>query len=421
MQNVERTVLANGVTVIAIANPVADIVAGRLFLQQAGQRVERPQQAGISHLVTTLLAKGTTTASAAEIADRVESMGASLGADAASDYLQLGFKTVSADFDALLKLVGDMLRSPTFPQREVDLERSLTLQGIRAELEQPFNVALRQLRAVMYDEHPYGLPLLGREETVSALTQADLRAYHQRYFRPDRLVISLAGNITAARAVEAVEAIFGDWRVPELPPEIPQFAEPVAAPQRRARPQPTQQAIVMLGYFAGSVTSADYAALKLLNVYLGNGLSSRLFVELREKRGLAYDVSAFYPTRLETSQFVTYIGTAPENATIACDGLRQEVDRLRAAPLSQEEWQVASNKLLGQYALGKQSNAQVAQLYGWYETLGLGLEFDGEFQARVAAVTAEEAWQAACHYFAGEPYISLVGPPEAISRGETAP
>jgi predicted Zn-dependent peptidase len=159
---------------------------------------------------------------------------------------------------------------------------------------------------------------------------------------------------------------------------------------------------------------SDYAALKLLNTYLGNGLSSRLFVELREKRGLAYDVSAFYPTRVETSQFVTYIGTAPQNTEIALDGLKFEVDRLTDCLLDDEELDTAKSKLLGQYALGKQTNAQIAQILGWYEAIGLGTGFDAAFPAAIEAVTAESARETARRYFR-DPYVAVVGPEAAIA------
>ena len=109
--------------------------------------------------------------------------------------------------------------------------------------------------------------------------------------------------------------------------------------------QDSQQAIVILGYLTGTVEDDDFFALKLLSTYLGNGLSSRLFVELREKQGLAYDVSAFFPTRLNQSQFVTYIGTAPKNTAIALQGLHKETKRLVDAPLSEAELQIAKNKL----------------------------------------------------------------------------
>jgi zinc protease len=160
-------------------------------------------------------------------------------------------------------------------------------------------------------------------------------------------------------------------------------------------------------------TIEDYAALKLLNSYLGNGLSSRLFVELREKRGLAYEVSAFYPTRLDPAQFVVYMGTAPENTDIALEGLQMEVDRLKEHSLDSEELQAAKNKVLGQYALGKQTNAQIAQIFGWYETLRLGIEFDLHFQEQIAAVTAELAQNVALQYLV-EPYVSVVGPAAAV-------
>jgi predicted Zn-dependent peptidase len=169
----------------------------------------------------------------------------------------------------------------------------------------------------------------------------------------------------------------------------------------------------MLGYLSPSVKQEDYATLKLLSTYLGNGLSSRLFVELREKRGLAYDVSAFYPTRLDTSQFVIYMGTAPENTKVALEGLRYEAERLCSSELSSEELQAAKNKLLGQYALSKQTNAEIAQLYGWYETLGLGIEYDAQFQEAVAHITPEQAQAAAARYLQ-DPYTSLVGPAEVM-------
>jgi predicted Zn-dependent peptidase len=164
----------------------------------------------------------------------------------------------------------------------------------------------------------------------------------------------------------------------------------------------------MLGYLGCEVKHPDYAGLKLISTYLGNGLSSRLFVELREKMGLAYDVSAFYPTRLDKSPFVVYIGTAPENTAIALEGLNREVERLSQIELSLEELQGAKNKLLGQYALGKQTNGEIAQTYGWYETLELGIEFDEQFPEKITQITPEIVQKLAQKYLTN-PYISIVG------------
>jgi len=385
--NLHRSVLANGITLIVVENQAADIVSGRFFLKGAGTIVEKPQQAGLAHLVSAVITKGTEKLSALEIAEKIESIGAGLGADTSTDYFSLSLKTVTSDFPPMLELLAEIMRSPTFPKSEVELERKLTLQGLRSQKEQPFNVAFNQLRQQMYPNHPYGLSILGTEASVTALTRADLLHYHQTYFRPDNLVISLSGRITQEEGYSLISEVFGDWENPAKPcPDFP-LKSPVVNPSQQETIQDTQQSIVMLGYLGTKVNLEDYPVLKLISTYLGNGLSSRLFVELREKRGLAYDVSAFFPTRLDTSSFITYMGTAPSNTEIAIEGLSTEVERLTQVTLSESELQGAKNKLLGQYALGKQTNGEIAQTYGWYETLGLGVEFDQNFQATIPPIT----------------------------------
>jgi predicted Zn-dependent peptidase len=422
-RTVHRAELANGMVVLAVENPAADIVAARMFIR-AGSRYEPAHQAGLSHLWAAVLTKGTERLSSQEIAERVESLGASLGTDSAADYCLLSLKTVSTDFTEILDLAAELLRSPSFPEAEVELERRLALQGIRSMQEQPFAVANTQLRRAMYQKHPYALPGLGTEETVAQLDRTALQHYHQTYLRPDNMVISIAGRIAPDQAIALIDQCFGDWQPPQVNGQLlplPTLSLPIvqSQPQHTITERNTQQAIVMLGYLTHSVHHPDHIALKLLNTYLGNGLSSRLFVELREKRGLAYEVSAFYPTRVDTSHFVVYMGTAPENTAMAQEGLRHEVDRLRQTLLTPEELQAAKNKLLGQYALGKQTNAQIAQVSGWHEILGLGITYDEVFQQAIAEVTAEEIQQAAQEYFT-QPYISLVGPEVAVDLLETA-
>lgn len=411
-QPISLTRLENGITVITVDNQAADLIAARCFFR-AGGRWEAPQQVGISHLLAMVMTKGTQSLSSAVIADRVESVGANLGTDATADYFTLGLKTVTGDFPEILHLAGDILRSPSFPAAEVQLEQQLTLQNIRAQSERPFSVAFQQLRQAMYGDHPYGFSILGTPETLSRLTAADLHLYHRTYFRPDNLVISLSGRIESEVAIAQITAVFGDWALPDAPLPIAPQLPPLPPPSTQTIHQATQQAIVMVGYPAPAVHNLpDYIALKVINTYLGSGLSSRLFVELREKRGLAYDVSAFYPTRFNASQFVAYIGTAPENAQVGFEGLVAEVERLCQVPLTATELQASQNKLLGQYALGKQTNADLAQLFGWYTIIDLGIEFDQKFQAAVHQITPDQIQAAAQRYFQ-TPYITIVGPEPA--------
>ncbi|QYO64204.1 M16 family metallopeptidase [Leptolyngbya sp. 7M] len=167
-RTIHRAVLHNGMVVLAAANPAADIVAARLYVR-AGGRYEPLHQAGLSHLLSSVITKGTERLSSQQIAEHVESVGASLGADAAADYCLMSLKTVSSDFAEMLELLAELVRSPSFPEDEVELERKLTLQGIRSMQEQPFAVANSQLRQALYGQHPYAMSSLGTEETVAQI------------------------------------------------------------------------------------------------------------------------------------------------------------------------------------------------------------------------------------------------------------
>jgi len=417
--SLQRWVLTNGITLIMAENTAADLVAGKIFLKKAGACWDSLSRAGLSQLLATLIMKGTTNHSALAIAQIVESLGAYLGSEAASDYWTLNLKTVTADFPLILALAAEILRFPTFPPSELSLAKHQTLQSLQSQRSQPFNLAFQQLRQAMYPQHPYGISLLGTEESLAALTRQDLLDYHQAYFRPDNLVISLSGNLKAEEAKKLVASVFQDWLVPPQSLVHPQFVPLLSQPQTCVTHQNSQQSIIMLGYLSAGVKSPDYAPLKLINTYLGAGLSSRLFVELREKQGLAYDVSAFYPTRLQSSQFVIYLGTAPEKTAIALRALEAEAQRLQEETLTDFEMMAAQNKLLGQYALGKQTNSEIAHLFGWYEALGLGIAFDTLFQEQVQQLTPAHIQQVAQSYF-HTPYLSLVGPSPALAALETS-
>jgi len=410
-KHIQQTKLSNGITLVVIENPTTEIIAGRIFCRNAGSRWESPQTAGIFHLLASVMAKGTRNLSSLEIAEKVETIGAALGTDTSSDYFLTSIKTVTDDFEPILDIAAEMLRYPSFPEQELELEKSITLQNILSQKEQPFNLAFSQLREMMYGQHPYGFSILGTEKSVSSLTVEDLKQCHQKHFRPDNVVISLAGKIDLEQATLMVNKIFGDWENPDNAMESLVSIPVEAKSAYKKIEQQTQQSIIMMGYITPSMDSKDYPVLKLISTYLGNGLSSRLFVELREKRGLAYDVSAFYPTRLDKSQFVVYMGTAPANAEIGAEGLQAEIKRLREVTLSAEELQTAKNKLLGQYALGKQTNSEFAQIFGWYETLGVGIDYDRTFQDNINDITVAQIREVANKYLRDEFLCtSMVGP-----------
>lgn len=400
--------LDNGLRYLLIPNSSNDIVAGRVFVR-AGSVVDPPPLAGISYLMAAVLTKGTAHKSAMEIAAQVESIGAGLSAEAHNDHVEISWKSVASDFPLMLRLVAEVLRMPSFPATQVDLERKVVLQGIRSQAERPLSLAFQQLRSTMYQAHPYGRFLMGTPETVERIDGESLGSQHAAYYRPERTVVSIAGRINPEMAEMLVRDAFGGWQPPVVPTmEMPR--SPISgSPQRQFLAKSGQQSIVMLGHPAVAVTDPDYFVLRTINSYLSSGLSSRLFVELREKRGLAYEVSSIFSTKAEQAIFAVYMGTANGKVSMAIDGLRAELSRLCLARWKTEELSNTQSKLLGKYALSKQTNAQLAYLYGWYESLGLGWDFDRRLVTEIEKITTQQVEEVANKYFDRVPYISIVG------------
>jgi zinc protease len=400
--------LSNGITLLVTPNLTNDIVAGRIFLR-AGSYFDPVGRSGTSNLVATLLTKGTAEMNAMEIATRVESVGAGVSTEANNDLLEISFKSITADFVDILRLVGKLLRESDFPEAQLALEKKMVIERIKSQAERPLTLAFQQLREMIYQQHPYAQSLTGNEASVAAISRDDLVAFHQTFFRPDRLTISLAGNLDPVAAEQLVDQIFGDWLLPTTAvPEIVPTIQRRAAEQRSLS-KSTKQSIVMLGHLGVAVNGSDYFALRLIDSYLGSGLSSRLFVELREKRGLAYEVSSVFSSKLDRSIFAVYMGTANEKVTTAINGLQGELSRLCVAQLTASELANTKSKLLGKYALTKQTTGQLAYIYGWYEALGLGWDFDQRLAGSIEQVTAAQIEDVSLKYFDQPYFLSIVG------------
>lgn len=420
-----RLEFQNGIVGLITPNPTSDIIAARIFVD-AGIRHEAENCWGLSHMVASTLTKGTTQRSAQAIAEIVESIGAGFGTNCAPDYFLVSLKTIREDFERIFCLAAEAIQAPSFPEHELEIERQIVLRAIAARQEQPLNMAIRPLQAAIHGPHPYAQTSLGTQATVEAFTQKTLQAFHQSHFRPQHTIISLAGNINLAEAEDSIQANFGDWQPPPAPvspPVPPDQTISIPSPQdirpQDVRPQDiridqnTQQSIIAFGYPAVSVHHPDHLGLKLLLTHLCGGMTSQLFVELREKLGLAYEVSGFYPTRLDPSHFVLYLGTSPAQTPWAFSQLQKELEKLSLGAFLSTDLNIAKQKLLGQYALSKQTNDQLAHLFGWHEILQLGTTYDQHFQAQIQDMSLADVQHIASQYLQN-PIRSIVGPQEYI-------
>ena len=400
-----KTELPNGLTVLVNENPAAPLVAVSLFIR-VGTRWETADDAGITTLLQQVLAKGTTSRSALEIALAAERIGGGIGASSDADFSEIRGTALGRHWRTLLELIADIALHPSLPADELDGERRQLLRAIRNRQDQPYPVAFDAVLARLYGGHPYGAPPLGRAAALERLDGSALRAHYERYYRAGRMILSVSGDVSNAEVVTEAARLFS-----ESPPGAggPDAAVPAVAgaPGRVGVAHPSAQAQVLMAFLAPSVAHPDYAAMKLLVTALGGGMGGRLFTELRDKQGLAYSTGAAYPSRVGPSYLLTQMGTAPANAARAEEAMRQEIERIRDTGISERELRRAQTYLLGQFALDRRTNARLAWYAAFFESAGVGHDFARRYERDVEAVTVRDVRRVASIYLVAPTVVSL--------------
>ncbi|OLC33577.1 MAG: hypothetical protein AUH81_13935 [Candidatus Rokubacteria bacterium 13_1_40CM_4_69_5] len=393
---VSRYVLANGVRVLVRESGDAGVVAVSLQVR-AGSRFETPETAGITNFLHRAMLRGTGRRSGEQLVEAAERLGGSLDASGEVEYAEVRGSALARHWEALLGLVAEVALTPTLPADEVEKERRLILSQIQTREDNPFPLAFDTLLRELYGPHPYGLRTLGRRESVAALGREDLLAHHRSIYRPDRLVLAISGRIERDRVRRTVEQLFGGLRIVA---ERPVDAAPAPAPTgvRRVLERPAQQAQILVGYLAPGLSEPDYPAVKVLAALLGGGMSGRLFVELRDNRGLAYQVTALSPPRAGPGFLVAYMGTARENIPAAEAGMLRELERIPPEGVGEEEVARAKAHVLGSLAMDRRTNARHAWYLAFYEVVGAGWEFPERYARAVEAVTAVDVRAVAQRY-----------------------
>jgi zinc protease len=404
---VTRATLPNGLRVIVRENPSAAVVAVSLQVR-AGARFETPQNAGITHFLHRVMVRGTTRRSAVDIATAAEDLGGSVDASGDIENAEVRGSALARHWEPLLALVAEVALQPSVPPEAIQTERRLILSQIQTRDDTPFPFAMDTLMADLYPGHPYALPSLGLRGSMEKISRDDLLAYYRAIYQPRRMVLAVSGQVSPARVVSAAGKLFGGLAGTETsaPGPAPGLKPPGG---RRVLERPAQQAQILVGFAGPSVTDADYAAVKVLSAVLGGGMSGRLFVELRDKQGLAYSLGTMNPSRAGPSFLVSYMGTAPASAEPAEAGLLSEIERIRTAPPSPEEVARAKAYLQGQLAMDRRTNAREAWYLAFFELIGAGYDFPDRYGRDLAKVTAADV-QAAARRYLQQPTIVVLRP-----------
>ncbi|MDP3767731.1 MAG: pitrilysin family protein, partial [Dehalococcoidia bacterium] len=252
--------------------------------------------------------------------------------------------------------------------------------------------------AALYGPHPYAIPGLGTAESLKRIDHAALVAHYRAAYRPERITLAVSGQVSASDVIAEARRLFGGMAKSATPTPEPTLAPPVAASRRVVIQQPAQQAQILVGGLAPSLDQPDHAAVKVLSTILGGGMAGRLFVELRDKRPLAYAASAYYDPVREPGALILYLGTAPENAAGAETALMREVERVRTEPVGQEELKRAKGYLLGKYVMDRRTNERQAWYLAFYDVEGVGQDFPERYRRAVDAVTAADVLRVARKY-----------------------
>ena len=389
--------LPNGLTVLVRENPLAPVVAVALFVR-VGTRWERTETAGISNFLHAVMVKGTARRSGAALAEAVAALGGKISASGDIDYSEIRGSALARFWRELLGITAELALEPKLVPEEVDTERDWLLSRVQKRRDNAPARAFDGFYAALYGPHPYAIPGLGTAESLKRIDHAALVAHYRAAYRPERLTLAVSGQVSAADVIAEAHRLFGPLAKSAAPTPEPVLPPPVPTAPRVVVQQPAQQAQILMGGLAPALDHPDHAAVKVLSTILGGGMAGRLFVELRDKRGLAYSASAYYDPVREPGALILYLGTAPENAAGAEAALGREVERIRTEPVGQDELQRAKGYLLGKYVMDRRTNERQAWYLAFYDVEGVGQDFPERYRRAVDAVTAADILRVARTY-----------------------
>jgi predicted Zn-dependent peptidase len=406
----ERTTLPNGLRLLTASMPGMRS-ASIAFFFKCGSRYEQNSIAGISHFIEHMLFKGTRNYPTARlISEAIEGVGGTFNASTGKEVTSYTARVPSEELSAVMTVLADMVRYPLFDSTEIEKERSVIIEELSATRDDPQEWVNLLVDEAMWPALPLGRDDAGTIESVSGLQRNDMLTYLDTYYRPNSLVISVAGNVQHERVLELVQQLFGDWQQRE----IPSYAE--SLPPRDSRPvriveKDTEQTNVCIATLGTAYGSPDHYPLLLINAILGDGMSSRLFQSVREEQGLAYDIGSYLNSYAETGSLVISAGVDPSQTEGVVRAINAELKRLIETPVPADELNRIKAYVRGGIVLGLEGTQQVASWLGGQECLQNNVRDIDEMVALVDAVTVSDILRVARTCFAPEwRRLALIGP-----------
>jgi predicted Zn-dependent peptidase len=407
----QKTTLDNGLRVLTSAMPHTRSASIILFYG-VGQRYEPKDITGISHFIEHMLFKGTERRpTAQEISEAIEGLGGSLNASTGREYTNYFAVVPSRHFGLALDVLTDMLNGSRFDPDEIERERHVIIEEINSMYDSPPDLVNQLIEETMWGDQPLGRDVAGTRETVSAVTREQMLGFLRTYYVPPRTVVSVAGQVEHDDVVARVAAAFGTQAAQALPPDAAPATSDQTGPRIHIFGKDTEQTNVCIGVPALSYTDPDRYVQQMLDGILGSGMSSRLFVEIREKRALAYSVGSYVQNYRDVGGFVVYAAVDNEGVDSCLEGVLHQLDRVRQEPVSATELQKVKEYHKGHLLLAMESSRSVAAWGGRQELLLDRIDSIDEVLEQIDAVTPAQVQALAQRLFTTPRLnLSLVGP-----------
>ena len=419
-EGVSLTTLGSGLRVVTETMPdVRSVAVG--FWIGVGSRDERDPVAGASHFLEHLLFKGTRRRSAQEIASVIDAVGGDMNAFTSKEYTCFYARCLDRDLALAVDVLGDMMTSSAVRSGDVDAERDVVLEEIRMHLDTPDDLVHSVFSEAFFGEHPLGREVLGDDGTITAMTRDQVNRYYKRHYVPANVVVAVAGNVRHDEVVAAVVEAVGDWSGPVEPTVKRRSFNGIGEPRVAVRPRPTEQLHLVLGGQGLARNDDRRWAAAVLNQALGGGMASRLFQEVRERRGLVYTVYSYNGMHADTGTFAVYAGTAPRKAGEVLTVTRGEVDAVLADGLGDDELERAKGHLAGSTVLALEDTGSRMTRLGKALTTGTPLLTLDETIAAVEGVSTDDVKDVAKVLLGGPWTLAVVGPKDAAKSKKFAP
>ena len=412
--HVVRTVLPGGLRVITESLPAVRSVAFGIWAG-VGSRDEDLAHAGATHYLEHLLFKGTSRRSALDISAAMDAVGGELNAFTAKEYTCYYARVLDADLPLALDVLADMVTSSLIEPKDVDAERGVILDEIAMNDDDPSDTVHEAFAAQLLGDTPMGRPILGSVDSINAITREQIAGHYAARYKPQNLVVAAAGSLDHAEVVDLTRSAFGAVLTGEagpLPPRVPgqAVASGPSGTGVRLVSRGIEQANLVLGCGGLSRTDDRRFALGVLNAGLGGGMSSRLFQEVREKRGLAYSVYSFASQHADSGMWGVYAGCMPAKADEVLSICQDEIAKVISGGLTDDELNRGKGQLRGSIVLGLEDPSSRMSRLGKAELVYPRLEPVEEILAAISAVTHDDVREVAAAVLAQPKALAVVGP-----------